>query len=286
LIPQRIPESRTHVDALFLSIAQLSSSQDSLVKEATDLLERFVSREHKIYSAVTAFQLYCSETLHKVNEEASQIRSTAKLETAAWEAEKAKLSAIKNFEGKIRLDVGGHRFTTSLTTLRRFPDTMIGAMFSGRHAFHLDEEGYYFIDRDGTHFRHILNFLRSPEAFVCELTGAGLKELKNECDYYGVLDKMFPFVPIPAFACNNLRGQMVTVSQNVSGMWSVNNQPLKICTHCFRADYSHCGVAGQSHGYTYFANFHATLQARGGAIDWSVQPKPSPTCAGCGRAHI
>lgn len=34
-------------------------------------------------------------------------------------------------------------------------------MFSGRFELQPDENGRYFIDRDGTHFRHILNFLRN-----------------------------------------------------------------------------------------------------------------------------
>ena len=42
---------------------------------------------------------------------------------------------------------------------------MIGAVFSGRHALPTDDEGYFFIDRDGRHFHNILNFLRSPEQF-------------------------------------------------------------------------------------------------------------------------
>jgi len=93
---------------------------------------------------------------------AHKIVATAKEETEAWTMEKAKLAMVQQFQPKIKLDVGGSKFTTSLTTLRRFPDTMIGAMFSGRHALPLDEEGYHFVDRDGTHFRYILNFLRSP----------------------------------------------------------------------------------------------------------------------------
>jgi hypothetical protein len=34
---------------------------------------------------------------------------------------------------KIKLDVGGQHFTTTKTTITRFPASIIGAMFSGRH---------------------------------------------------------------------------------------------------------------------------------------------------------
>ena len=290
-------------EEILLRVGQLSVSQNDMKKETTDLqsslgdlLNKYVSREESFQRTVKDFQEHCIQKAKKMEEEANQIRAdaateaadliaAAKLEIEVWEAEKKKLAVIKSFEPKIKLDVGGNRFTTSLTTLRRFPDTMIGAMFSGRHAFHLDEEGYYFIDRDGTHVRCTLNFLRSPETFVCDLSGAAMKELKSECDYYGILEIMFPFVPIPAFTCGNPYGQIVTASQDSNGVWSVNNQPLKICIHCFRADYSHCGVVGHQPNYMYVQTFNTTVQSKGGVIDWSMQPKPSPTC-GCGRAQV
>ena len=37
---------------------------------------------------------------------------------------------------------------------------MLAAMFSGRHELDTDSEGRYFIDRDGTYFKYILNYLR------------------------------------------------------------------------------------------------------------------------------
>jgi hypothetical protein len=37
-------------------------------------------------------------------------------------------------------------------------------MFSGRHELKKNEAGAHFIDRDGTHFNQILNFLRAPES--------------------------------------------------------------------------------------------------------------------------
>ena len=44
--------------------------------------------------------------------------------------------------------------------------SMLHAMFSGRFDTKPDEDGSYFIDRDGTHFRHILNYLRTGELIV------------------------------------------------------------------------------------------------------------------------
>jgi len=56
--------------------------------------------------------------------------------------------------------VGGRHFDTTLTTLLKYEDSMLAAMFSGRHLVVKDEEGRYFIERDGANFGHILNFLR------------------------------------------------------------------------------------------------------------------------------
>ena len=55
-----------------------------------------------------------------------------------------------------------------------------------------DKDGYYFIDQDGTHFRHIINFLRNPESYVNTLMGPELLELKNQSAYHLLIDEMFP----------------------------------------------------------------------------------------------
>ncbi|XP_070536084.1 BTB/POZ domain-containing protein KCTD6-like isoform X1 [Ptychodera flava] len=61
----------------------------------------------------------------------------------------------------VNLNVGGHVYTTTLATLCMYPDSMLGAMFSGRIPTQKDSRGNYFIDRDGELFRYILNFVRS-----------------------------------------------------------------------------------------------------------------------------
>uniref|UniRef100_A0A452GNI4 Potassium channel tetramerisation-type BTB domain-containing protein n=1 Tax=Gopherus agassizii TaxID=38772 RepID=A0A452GNI4_9SAUR len=62
--------------------------------------------------------------------------------------------------GPVTLNVGGTFYSTTLETLTRFPDSMLGAMFRGPRPARTDRRGHYFIDRDGKAFRHVLNFLR------------------------------------------------------------------------------------------------------------------------------
>lgn len=159
------------------AVTNLQAERDNIIKEACAEAEAIRS---------------------KATEDAKTMSNKAKQETIAWESEKAKLAHTQEFQPVIKIDVGGTKFTTSKATLCRCPETMIGAMFSGRHGLPLDVDGYHFIDRDGTHFRFILNFLRAPERFSVDLPPNQLKELIDECEYYGLLDLMFPTVSTKA----------------------------------------------------------------------------------------
>ena len=92
----------------------------------------------------------------------------------------------------VKLNVGGHQFTTSLQTLTKDPNSMLAAMFSGKFEMKPHEDGTFFIDRDGTHFRFILNYLRTGKLTLPD--GAKfLKELAEEAEFYqiqGILDKL------------------------------------------------------------------------------------------------
>jgi len=65
------------------------------------------------------------------------------------------------------------------------PGSMLHAMFSGRFDTKASEDGSYFIDRDGTHFRYILNYLRTGQLIVPkdEITR---EELLAEAEFYQV----------------------------------------------------------------------------------------------------
>jgi len=62
---------------------------------------------------------------------------------------------------------------------------MLHAMFSGRFDTKPSEDGSYFIDREGTHFRYILNYLRTGQLIVPK-DEIIRKELLAEADFYRV----------------------------------------------------------------------------------------------------
>ena len=80
-----------------------------------------------------------------------------------WEEEKERVKQTKVFEKVVTLDVGGTKYRTTLSTLTKYPDSMLGAMFSGRHNLPQQEDGSYFIDRDGEVFKYILMYLRDRD---------------------------------------------------------------------------------------------------------------------------
>ena len=63
---------------------------------------------------------------------------------------------------------------------------MLSAMFSGRFETKPSgTDGSYFIDRDGTHFRYILNYLRTEELIVPK-DEIVRRELLAEAEFYQV----------------------------------------------------------------------------------------------------
>ncbi|XP_022154530.1 FH protein interacting protein FIP2 isoform X2 [Momordica charantia] len=97
------------------------------------------------------------------------------------------MKGVSDPSSLVRLNIGGKKFRTTLDTLtQREPDSMLAAMFSGRHTLCQDpEEGSVFVDRDGKHFRHILNWLR--DGIVPTLSDSEIAELLREAEYYQLL---------------------------------------------------------------------------------------------------
>lgn len=112
-------------------------------------------------------------------------------EYARGDGERGETSSV------VRLNVGGMMFATTVDTLtQRDTDSMLAVMFSGRHRLHMDsKKGAVFIDRDGTHFRHILNWLRDGVIPMLEMPA--YQELLREAEYYqlmGLVDNIAPLL--------------------------------------------------------------------------------------------
>jgi hypothetical protein len=171
---------------------------------------------------------------------------------------------------------------------------MIGAMFSRRHVTPVDKDGYRFIDRDGTHFRHILNFLRDPEGFSLTLSANHKAEMLREVDYYGLGDLMQPFFFVPAQSFTqksnfNTAGggaQTLTISQTETGMWQMDSSSYPsvfedaiVCDKCNAAYISDPRYTA-SHGDSYSVGIKNFLNSTRSLVD-PDQPKPVGACKHC-----
>nr|XP_006819272.1 PREDICTED: BTB/POZ domain-containing protein KCTD4-like [Saccoglossus kowalevskii] len=87
----------------------------------------------------------------------------------------------------INLNVGGKLYSTTRSTLTRYPDTMLGAMFSGRMPSLKDAHGNYFIDRNGDMFKYILEFLRNGSIHLPE-DFKDFGALAVEADFYQIAE--------------------------------------------------------------------------------------------------
>jgi len=81
----------------------------------------------------------------------------------------------------------GVQYITTKETLTQVHDSMLAAMFSGRFPLHLDSDGSVFIDRDGTRFRHVLNWLRTGTLPSFDCTWR-YEEVLEEADFFALGD--------------------------------------------------------------------------------------------------
>jgi len=146
---------------------------------------------------------------------AKRIEQRLGSETKALEASKIKFaetkvaveSALDKCKGRVKLNVGGVKYETTLTTLTADGDeSMLGSMFSGRHALVTNDDGEVFLDRDGTHFGLVLNVLRDTSV---EVLLKDRSALHAELQYLGISNQR----------CKRLI-KIVDVNGNVCRSWA------------------------------------------------------------------
>jgi hypothetical protein len=156
-------------------------------------------------------------------------------------------------EGHVELNIGGYRFKTSVQTLRRVPHTFFDAYFSGRYAQDVCNDGSIFVDRDGEHFGHVLEYMRDGVVSVAA-PGARpsvslLRALKREFGYYCIELCAVQMVQATeadvAFVMGGWNRATATLSSmerydTSSGQWS-----LVAAMGTERSHFSACVVAGE-----------------------------------------
>jgi hypothetical protein len=131
------------------------------------------------------------KTFTEVAEERAQGLSDVDARRAEHLSEIAAMHTHKESQqGCVELNVGGKRFETSVQTLRRILHTSFDAYFSGRYAQDVCEDGSIFVDRDGEHFGHVLEYMRDGHLSVAEPSARPsldlLLALRREFDFFGI----------------------------------------------------------------------------------------------------
>ena len=85
----------------------------------------------------------------------------------------------------VKLDVGGSKYKTSLTTLQMYPNSYLGQLFSGKFESATNEDGEYFIDGNGDMFKYILDFLRRDKLMLPD-DFTEYELLSGEADFYQI----------------------------------------------------------------------------------------------------
>ena len=161
---------------------------DERQRDVEDRLKALDSRA----AALTTAEKVVTDREAEVAEEWSQLdveRHQLDEVEAKFRQEAARIDELSRTSGgdsKVRLDVGGSVYSTSTQTLCRYPDSLLCLMFGGRHELRPEPDGTYFIDRDGAHFRYVLNFLRDGSVDPQTLPGdrSAVRQIVREARYY------------------------------------------------------------------------------------------------------
>jgi len=185
-------------------------------------LQTFENHKSQMLAALEKEEKILTEQIEKFEERVKN-----------WEEATAKLQN-SHFPSKIKLDVGGRIFSTSLSNLQRYPDSFFGVMFSGRWDSKPGEDGCYFIDRSPRVFDHIIDYLRGEQNELELISSEKKALLIREAKFYQLpqlvdileplakptVKEQWEFKPSPYGTLSNLNR---TFTKNRAGnVWDCN----------------------------------------------------------------
>ncbi|CAM4850396.1 unnamed protein product [Rotaria magnacalcarata] len=176
---------RDNVNQLETQFEKLREDVISKLKECSDCIKSAKQLCHEATEATTILE---NKLVNASNEEKE------------WKDIKIKL-ATTSIQGKVILDVGCEKYTTSVEVLTREKDTFFTALFSKQWQLERDpDDQSIFIDRDGKLFYYILAYLRTnvvPTNVMKDETL--LNSLIIEADYFRLhsLMDIIGIIPFP-----------------------------------------------------------------------------------------
>ncbi len=130
----------------------------------------------------------------------------------------------KQQQGYIKLNVGGIFYTTSKSTLSKYPGSMLESLVSGRFPLKPMEDGSYFIDRDGRLFGILLNALRT-EALLIPSDFHDYEALAVEIEFY-----QLPFsIPHSKGVADFSRSELLQILATQSQTTTRNFTSMRFC---------------------------------------------------------
>jgi hypothetical protein len=189
ITPQKRIRTLRSTDFMFVD-SMLDALERELRAALTTCVTGFVATaRQKFESAVAEVAKERAKGLAEVAEERTAALAEVDARRAELIREVEAMHAHKEAqEGRVELNIGGYHFQTSVQALRRVPHTFFDAYFSGRYAQDVCDDGSIFVDRDGEHFGHVLEYMRDGVVSVAE-PGAHssvslLRALKREFGFY------------------------------------------------------------------------------------------------------
>ena len=130
----------------------------------------------------------CDKAISEISaKEAAHETKVAALSAKQREWEKAHASVRRNLANQaehVKLNIGGIRYETSKSTLEMLP--YFKAMLGGGFKNETDADGFFFVDRNGEHFVHILSYLRGSllDETVTKMSKKDVAGVMLEAEFY------------------------------------------------------------------------------------------------------
>mmetsp|Transcript_23799 Transcript_23799/g.39142 ORF Transcript_23799/g.39142 Transcript_23799/m.39142 type:complete len:286 (-) Transcript_23799:58-915(-) len=154
----------------------------SSVREAVEKTSKTIVGEKDILEILVDQQKRISEEQIRLEEDREQFRKL--VDDYEMERDKARRQHQWTNQ-KVLLNIGGRMFHTSQHTLTRLSGNFFSSLLSGNFKVVTDADGSIFVDRDGTTFEFVLNYLRDGREVVLPDDKHILERIAREAKYYG-----------------------------------------------------------------------------------------------------